>query len=349
VAGAREPVSFTQYPGHRYLATDGALPCGITACWKCNIDACKDLRIVGGEKTPRCVDLIQPEDLTRALEMYYTGGRLKKDVASPKIKFKNVVPTPPKVEIIPELPKVPAARFGMIFGGGSLTEKDWAYMQEVIAKHKVKTVLEFGAGLSTLLLNEMGLLVITHETSQPWIDKIKALNPACDIRLWDGKSDAPYYLGTDLAFVDGPAGGRNREISTKLAAAAAKIVIIHDANREFERQWQDKYLKGKFVGPEKGGNRCHLWQKSGVETLKTAGPGPTLTVEKPQAPAQPALDTPVCAMSPGSPNTGKFIKVVSTARGWGGCARSVTTIMKMLLRAGHRVEFIPFRNKVSIL
>lgn len=42
----------------------------------------------------------------------------------------------------------------------------------------------------------------------------------------------------------------------------------------------------------------------------------------------------------------KFIKIISTARGYGGCARSVTTILKFLLKAGHKVEFIPFDNKV---
>lgn len=355
VAGAREPVSFTQYPGHRYLATDGSLPCGITACWKCNIDACKDLRIVGGEKTPRCVDLIQPEDLTRALNLYYEGGRCKKDVASPKIKFKNVVPTPPKPVILPEPPKVDTSRFGMSFGGGSLTEKDWAYMQEVVKRHNVKTVLEFGAGLSTLLMNELGLHVITYETDQRWIDRIKKINSACDIRPWDGKGldinpeHPENKYDFDLVFVDGPAGGRNREISTRFAAGSSDIVIIHDANREHERLWQEKYLKGGFTGPEKGGNRCHLWlkAKSGVDPLKTAAPGPVLTVEIPRSVGFLTSNTPEATTGPASPKTGKFIKVVSTARGWGGCARSVTTIMKMLLKLGHIVEFIPFRNKVG--
>ena len=44
----------------------------------------------------------------------------------------------------------------------------------------------------------------------------------------------------------------------------------------------------------------------------------------------------------------KHIKFVSTAAGWGGCARSITTIMKMLVADGHRVEFIPFHKKTII-
>jgi len=42
-----------------------------------------------------------------------------------------------------------------------------------------------------------------------------------------------------------------------------------------------------------------------------------------------------------------FIKICSTSRGFGGAARSWTTIIKLLLKQGHKVEFIPFRNSVS--
>jgi ADP-heptose:LPS heptosyltransferase/glycosyltransferase involved in cell wall biosynthesis len=157
VAGAREPVSFTQYPCHRYLATDGALTCGYPACWHCDIANCEDKTEAG---IPRCVDLIKPEDLTRALNLYYDGGRLKKEIPSEKPKFNNIGKDTPQAQIA---------------------------------------------------------------------------------------------------------------------------------------------------------------QTTSLGTAKTAIVGPD----------------------------GKFIKLVSTARGWGGCARSVTTIMKFLVQAGHRVEFIPFRNKVG--
>ncbi len=159
IAGAREPVSFTRYPGHQYLATDGCLPCAVTACWHCDIDKCPNL-VVGAEKVPKCVDIIYPEDLTRALDQYYLGGRLKKGVPSEKPKLKNIVK----------------------------------------------------------------------------------------------KADTP-RIAPEKAFV---------------------------------------------------------------------GVNSTIT-----------------------PKVGKYIKLVSTARGWGGCARSITTIMKFLLKAGHKVEFIPFRQKVS--
>ena len=361
VAGAREPVSFTRFAGHRYLATDGTLPCGIRACWKCHITACKDLvkepnprqvpkaiqekinankeKITRDEQNivdditknwmPRCVDLIHPEDLTNALSLYYKGGRLKKDVPSEKPKINNVVKTPPKV-VVQKFD--PQEKYGLQFGGGCITEKDWEYIKAVIREYKIKSVLEFGSGLSTLLFNDAGLKIITFETNQGWIDKLKSINPKIDIRLWDGVNmpdispehpENKYKF--DLAFIDGPSGGKSREHSTKIGALSADVAIVHDANREWERKWQEAYIKPFFDGPSKGGNRCHLWiRKTKVGAALPSAPDTT----------PPAKDC-------------KFIKVVSTARGWGGCARSITTIMSFLLRAGHKVEFIPFRNKVG--
>ncbi len=326
VAGAREPVHFTRYPGQQYLNTEGCLPCSAgSACWHCDISACTDLK---PGKVPACVDMISPEDLTRALNQYYIGGRLKKGVCSPKPKLKNVVPTPEKV-IVPVKPAVENP-YPLPFNGGSITEKDWEFMLKAIKDSNSRIILEFGAGLSTLLLNDLNLKVTTFETNLEWIKKIKDIKPSCDIRLWDGKS-LDLIENYDFAFVDGPAGGASREEATRLAAARANTIIIHDANREFERKWQDKYIKNAFIGPTKGGNRCHLWRK---QTNAAQASMPQNEPELPQISIPRAKES-------------KSIKVVSTARGWGGCARSITTIMKLLLQAGHKVEFIPFRNAVG--
>ncbi|MBU2052453.1 hypothetical protein KKH13_04590 [Patescibacteria group bacterium] len=388
VAGGREPVHFTRYPGHQYLANDGCLPCSINACWHCDIKACPYLVEVGGEQTPKCVDLITPEDLTRALNAYYQGGRLTKGKPSDRPKLKNVVPTPVKVSapVSPSLAEIPteALAAGLSFGGGSLTAGDWTFIQGVIKDHNIKSVLEFGAGLSTILLNKAGMRVVTFETNQGWIDKLKKHYPSADVRLWDGvnldlgSETTVYHF--DFAFVDGPSGGASREASTKIAAAISDIVIIHDAGRENERKWQDLYVKDRFTGPGKGGNRCHLWVKkekqshlSGHEKIvcqvcqaviaqcrcieghdniqysicDQCNKNPynhTGVCRKETMPQKQAERASEATIASGG---GKFIKVVSTARGWGGCARSITTIMKLLLAAGHRVEFIPFRNSVG--
>ncbi len=365
VAGAREPVSFTRYAGHQYISNDGCLPCAVTACWHCDINACTNL-VTTDEKMPKCVDMIKSEDVTRYINRYYEGGRLVKGKPSDKPRlFKNIVPTPAKV-VLAEQPKSNINTYGLTFNGGALTERDWEFICEAIKKFKVETVLEFGGGLSTLLFSDIKLKkVVTYEDKQGWIDKIKKLKPSCDIRFWDGKQ-TPDKFNYDLGFVDGPSGGASREFSTKIASETCKIVVIHDANREKEREWQEKYIKAKFNGPIKGGHRCHLWVRKDIaisepevvipkktitisrdlnEVLNTTGN--TLdSVNKDLLNVKDSLDRFVLPES--SIFTGKkFIKFVSTARGWGGCARSTTTLMKLLLKQGHKVEFIPFRNTVS--
>jgi ADP-heptose:LPS heptosyltransferase len=367
VAGAREPVSFTRYPGHQYLSTDGCLPCSITACWACALQAdqtnCKLVIVdeskkeVGDRRVPKCVDMIYPEDLTRALNQYYIGGRLKKGVVSTKPKnFKNIVKTPIKIQV-PEVPKVDETKpedkqpqagrrindeFNMAWGSTSIFEEDWMFMKKIIDDYSVSTVLEFGAGLSTLIMASYGLNVDTYETDQKWIDSVKKINSKCKIHLWDGSINAVtgHY---DMAFVDGPvAFGKfilGRQTSTEIASKSADIVLIHDATRVGEMLWQKNYLEGNFDLVAKGGKwqYCHLWVKKGCyDKVK-----PTISVE-PSTERTSVVD---CAVK--SPSISKTIKLVSTARGWGGCGRSVATIMKLLIKDGHQVEFIPFRNMVG--
>lgn len=350
IAGAREPVSFTRYAGHAYLSNDGALPCAVKACWHCSIDACTNLVIreeTVEKKIPKCVDIIESEDVTRAIRSYYKGGRLdfKKPSDKPKL-FRNIVPTPPKVVVAPE-PVVNT--YGMKFGGGSLTDRDWTFISNTMAKYKIKSVLEFGAGLSTLLFNDTCAKVMTFEAHPGWIKRIQDLNPKCKIEFWDGVTlNGKGILRLfDLAFVDGPAGDQPREASTHLASMYANYVIVHDAGREWARKYQDQYLKPDFDGPIKGGHRCHLWIRKGCEV----GGDKQTTKGQPHATASPLSSTPAvsiagCEATPVA-SARKFIKIVSTARGYGGCARSVTTIMKFLLQQGHRVQFIPFRNSVG--
>lgn len=86
--GAREPVSWTQYPLQTTLHTVGALPCCRTgACWRSRVVRLNDgseqdnslcefpilgmMRPVG-----KCLALIQPDDAVRAILRYYEGGAL---------------------------------------------------------------------------------------------------------------------------------------------------------------------------------------------------------------------------------------------------------------------------------
>lgn len=84
IAGGREPAHWEAYPGHQFLHTIGALPCCANGgCWKSRTvplgdgdkkdqrgSLCQD--VVNG--LPHCMDLIKPDDVIRAIKLYFDGG-----------------------------------------------------------------------------------------------------------------------------------------------------------------------------------------------------------------------------------------------------------------------------------
>jgi len=333
IAGAREPASFTQYFGHQYIQTNGTMFCGEhTACWKCKLEGCRNLvtpeNIGPGHNTtevPKCVDIIEPEEIAEAVRKYYKGGRLEYGKKIPNKFFKNISKEA-RIFVAPKAESIDndfLKKWGFQWGGGSMTDRDWVFMKDIFKEYKIKNVLEFGAGLSTLLMGTVAEKVITLETSQGWIKKIGGLaDPKKHIiKHWDGKtvpleslSDYKYPDKYDFIFVDGPAGGENREWSTKYASEHSDLIIVHDAGRKPEREWQEKYLSKDFQLIAKGGHRCHLWKRKScivVEEVDESKP---------------------------------LMRLVTTTRGWGGSERSTCEIMGMFLEKGYRVELAPTGN-----
>jgi ADP-heptose:LPS heptosyltransferase len=323
VAGAREPAWFTNYFGHQYVQTNGTMFCSEkTACWACKMEGCKNQVEYQGKKIPKCVSIIEPEEIAEAVRKYYKGGRLEYGKKIPNKFFQNItkeakVFVAPKADLIDEnLIK----HYGFQWGSGSITDRDWIFMKEIFKEEKIRTVLEFGAGLSTLLMGSLVEKVVTYETMDGWINKIKPMADPNkhEIRRWDGKlikvaeHDPRRY---DFAFVDGPAGGENREWSVKYASEMADRVIVHDAGRVPERKWQTKYLEPDFEMVSKGGHRCHYWKRK--KLIK-----PTPLIEE---------------IKDGKPTA----KMVTTCRGYGGSERSTINIMQMLLNRGYNVELVP--------
>jgi len=192
----------------------------------------------------------------------------------------------------------------------------------VIKRHKVKKVLEFGCGISTLMFNKMGIEVLCYETNNKWADKVRGsmINPDTNLHItnWDSK-DSKILGHYDLAFVDGPAGGNNREHSTRLAAQHADIVIQHDAARPTEKEWAKKYLIGKFKGPIPGGGRCYLWVK-----------GPHIEVVEPKRDPKK-----------------KVVKMLFNGRGEGGAERSTTWLMNSFIEQGWEVDYVSPNERPS--
>jgi len=180
------------------------------------------------------------------------------------------------------------SKYQRAWGGMSITVRDWHFIKGIVEMLQPKRILEFGAGLSSLLLSEIAD-VVSYDTSEDNIasvfesrhnciegikDAMKKINPAAeakfnlkdlDIALWDGKECCPSGE-YQLAFVDGPAGeslgGEGREQSIRIASEKANHIIVHDAGRPFEQQWQRKHLRGKFKLMARSGEhvtRCHYW------------------------------------------------------------------------------------------
>jgi ADP-heptose:LPS heptosyltransferase len=87
IAGGREPVHWEAYPGHQFIATNGALVCCQPGgCWKASVippgegegpdhTACLCEDVVRG--LPRCMDMIGADEVVRRIELYYRGGLLR--------------------------------------------------------------------------------------------------------------------------------------------------------------------------------------------------------------------------------------------------------------------------------
>lgn len=336
VAGGREPAWFTHYYGHQYIERNGTLPCvQHKACWACKLEGCKNLTKYNDKQIPKCVDIIEPEEIASAVKNYYAGGRLEYGKKIPNTFFKNIAKEK-KVFIAPKPDSVDEdllSKYGFKWGGGSVTDKDWLFIKDLFKKYKIKTVLEFGCGLSTLLYSTLADKVISFETQPGWIKKISDMIPeGKDVKIykWDGVTfqlppDAPKKF--DFAFVDGPAGGPNREWSTKGGSELSDLVIVHDAGRAPEKEWQAKYLEPKFKLQSKGGHRCHFWVRKDSGSEKET----KQIEEKAQIEYQNTIDT-----DPNKP----LARVISTCRGYGGSERSTLYIMKMLRDNGYRVDLM---------
>lgn len=160
-------------------------------------------------------------------------------------------------------------KYRIPWGGWAITQKDWAFIKPILLRDNIKTVLEFGAGLSTLLMSEV-CKVVSYEQNVEWAKEIrkkaKKKRNNLEIRLWDGREMKDELPKFDLCFVDAPpskaGGGIGRQHSMEVASKVADRIIVHDAGRGEEMMWQFIYLRNDFKMIEKNGHhqsRCQYW------------------------------------------------------------------------------------------
>ena len=163
-----------------------------------------------------------------------------------------------------------AQKYGIPWGGFAIIPIDWEFIKRIILDNKPDKILEFGSGLSSLLMSEL-TKVESWEKNFDWAnivrDKIITCNyPNENLSVRNWTDDNINSDGFDLAFIDGPVGkvngGPGREEAFKIAADC-KAIIVHDAGRDEEQALQEKYLMPTFKLVKKNGwhqSRCAYWE-----------------------------------------------------------------------------------------
>ncbi len=256
------------------------------------------------------------------IKKYYLGGRLSLNKPIGKSKLIQRVKEPVKSS---DTASKPDKMWGFTWGGSSITDKDWEYIKAIVKETGAKSVLEIGTGFSTLLFNSLGLQVLSFETRQKDIDKMKSIypKPYPDLYVipWDGKNLMSHARPTDLerkfdlAFIDGPGGGENRGPAFEQVRQYSDNILVHDAGRKTEKEWIKKYLDEDFEKHSQGGHRTAFYQrKEKVEQVRAS-----LMELRKEMP---------------------LIKVVFNGRGEGGAENSVNFIMNSFVRMGWAVDYI---------
>lgn len=113
-----------------------------------------------------------------------------------------------------------------------IRKNKWDILYKTISNYNVQTVLEFGSGLSTVLMNKLHLDIDSYEDKLDYMYQVKILcNDGVNFHLWDNKvlNINKHY---DFALVDGEVP---RKLQGELAFANADIVAIDDSRRGSSR------------------------------------------------------------------------------------------------------------------
>ncbi len=131
-----------------------------------------------------------------------------------------------------------------------IDEPTWQLLQHCVDKYKVQTCVEFGCGLSTLLLDLIGVQVTAFEDVPKYIHpKLEHLNQS-SVVLYDDIFKLKLGSHYDMAFIDGPGSGITRKPVYQLVSDTDVLfVVCHDVWRQHEQACALRYFCGsKIIG-----------------------------------------------------------------------------------------------------
>jgi hypothetical protein len=152
------------------------------------------------------------------------------------------------------------------FGGWSIDEQEWDAIADILKKHSIKSVVEFGGGTSTMLFKQAVDVLTVYEDKPEFMAK----EVRAGLELYPLGGERPIELlkdpeGStrqfDLAFVDAPyahmkniESGYSRLNSAQAASVYADKVLIHDSKRPGEQRTIEKVF-GEWERIEYPSNR----------------------------------------------------------------------------------------------
>jgi len=117
----------------------------------------------------------------------------------------------------------------VLWGSRSIYKPDWLELKKFLAEYEIKTVIEYGVGLSTDLMTMEGIEVLSLETLDWWAEICrKAIGN--EIITYQENVLPEVDRKFDLAFVDGPQTKRTETI--KHAKQHSDIIYLHDLRPE---------------------------------------------------------------------------------------------------------------------
>lgn len=116
----------------------------------------------------------------------------------------------------------------ILWGSRSIFKRDWIILKRFINEEKIKTVIEYGCGLSTELMILENCEVLCLESLEWWGDLCRNAFGNEIITYKDKLPKIDKHF--DLALVDGPQQG-GRELESQHAIEHANYIWFHDLDR----------------------------------------------------------------------------------------------------------------------
>jgi len=101
----------------------------------------------------------------------------------------------------------------------------WRYLRNFIQKNNIKSVIEFGSGVSTLLFDNLNLDILSLETNEFYMSRVQSLcSSEVRFKLWDNKT-LDIQESFDLSLVDGILP---RDYQLECAVKLSKFISVDD-------------------------------------------------------------------------------------------------------------------------